>query len=221
MDLSILLKKHSHRNKPLWETADVRLARAQRNEAERTCLADRTPGKKLLRNEAAKNLKTSIHYAVTKFELLLANNQDAKPFWHYVKSKQKSKNSIGPLVKDKIGNVTEDAAERAELQSDFFSSVFTNEDQCNIPFATPRTTEELISLTFTPKLVGKCLAKTKNFAAVGPDNFPYIALKVGGSTLLAQLCQLFQLCLDPGTLPLQWRVAHVVPIFKKVTSEIR
>ena len=120
MDLLIPLKKHSHRNKPLWEIADVRLARAHRNKAERTYLADRTPGNKLLRNEAAKNLKNSIHHAVTNFELLLANNQDAKPFWHYVKSKQKSKNSIGPLVKDKIGNVTEDAAQCAELLSDFF-----------------------------------------------------------------------------------------------------
>ena len=66
MDLSIPLKKHSHRNKPLWKTADVHLARTKRNKAERTYLADRTPGNKLLRNEAAKNLKNSIHYAVTK-----------------------------------------------------------------------------------------------------------------------------------------------------------
>ena len=169
----------------------MRLARAQRNKAERTYLADRTPGNKLLRNKVAKNLKNSVHYAVTNFELLLANNQDAKPFWRYVKSKQKSKKSVGPLVKDKIGNVTEDAAECAEELSDFFSSVFTNEDRCNIPFAIPRTAEKLISLTFTPELVGKCLARTKNFAAVGPDNIPYIALKVGRSILLSQLCQLF------------------------------
>ena len=84
--------------------------------------------------------------------------------------------------------MTEDAAECAELLSDLFSSVFTNEDRCNIPFAIPQSTEELISLTFTPELVGKCLARTKNFVAVGPDNIPYIALKVGGSILLPQLC---------------------------------
>ena len=69
----------------------------------------------------------------------------------------------------------------------------------------PRTTEELISLTFTPEFVEKCLARTKNLAAVGPDNIPHIALKVGGWILLPQLSQLFQLCLDQGTLPLENR----------------
>ena len=64
INLSILLKKHTHRNKPLRETADVRLARAQRNIAKRTFLADRAPGNKLLCNEAAKNLKNSQAYTL-------------------------------------------------------------------------------------------------------------------------------------------------------------
>ena len=50
------------------------------------------------------------------------------------------------------------------LLSLFYSTVFTTENINTIPFATPRTTDELIDITFTAELVQKHVAKSNNFS---------------------------------------------------------
>ena len=215
MDFSIPYKKQASTTRPLWETAAVRFARVYRNRAERMYLACKTVENKKLRNETSQKLRNEIKKAVKNFETKISNNKNVKPFWHYVKSSRKSKPTIGPLVKNTLGNLSNSDKECAQVLSDFFSSVFTDENTTNIPFAVPQTTDELVSLTFSSDLIRECLAKTKNFSATGPDNIPYVALKAGGPVLHQQLCHLFQLCLVTATTPTQWKTAHVIPVFKK------
>jgi len=43
----------------------------------------------------------------------------------------------------------------------------------------------------------------------------FVREKEGGSILKQQQCRLFQMNLEMGYVPLQWKVAHVTPIFKK------
>ena len=50
-----------------------------------------------------------------------------KPFFQYVASKIKSRESISNLTK-KDGTLTEDDEGKAKVLSDFFGSVFTKED---------------------------------------------------------------------------------------------
>ena len=160
-------------------------------------------------------MKKAIKSAVLDFETSLANNREVKPFWHYVKSKYKTKAPIGPLVKDCSGSLTEDAEDCANTLSKFYSTVFTHENKDEIPFAVPATTDELVDITFTDELVLRNLAKMKNFSSPGPDGLPYCVLKAGSSVLVPVLCKLFQFCFDKGTIPTQWKLAHVVPIYKK------
>ena len=93
--------------------------------------------------------------------------------------------------------------------------MFTYEDHANIPFAIPHTTDELRWMKFTPDLVEKNLIKTSNFLSAAPDGIPYIVLKNGRQCLIYQLCRLYQLCLDNGYTPNQWKVAHITPVHKK------
>jgi len=55
----------------------------------------------------------------------------------------------------------------------------------------------------------------KNFSSPGPDGIPYIILKGGGSVLLQLLSILFQKLFDIGSVPIEWKIAHVTFIFKK------
>ena len=72
-----------------------------------------------------------------------------------------------------------------------------------------------MSVSFSPGILLSVLSKTNSFSSAGPDQLPYCVLKNGGYPLLSQLSRLFQLCIDIGSLPKQWKIAHVIPIFKK------
>ena len=74
-------------------------------------------------------------------------------------------------------------------------------------------------MEFTPDLVERNLIKTSTFLSAEPDGIPYIVLKNGGQCLIYQLCRLYQLCLDNGYTPNQWKVAHITPVYKKRQQE--
>ena len=152
--------------------------------------------------------------AVQQFEPMLANNSDAKPFWLYVKFKSKTRMCIGPL-QNSTGELTDNDQECAEILSDAFSSVYTNEDLKVISFAPPKTKDELVDMIFTEEIVARNLAKMKNYSSSGPDNIPYIVLKAGRSIMVKVLCQLFQLIFDYSAVPSVWKTAHVTPVYKK------
>jgi len=70
-------------------------------------------------------------------------------------------------------------------------------------------------MAFSADIIARNLHLTKNFSSCGPDNIPYIALKAGGHLLLEQLSRLFQLSFNSGSVPSQWKISCVTPIFKK------
>lgn len=212
---AVPLKKVKQRLAPLWETRKVQVARQQRNKAERRYLKMKSASNKQKRRNATKTLQQVTQEAIRDFEEKIANNQDTKPFWHYVRSKCKSRVPVGPLISKDDGRLTTTPKECAQVLCKFFSEVFTTESVQNFPFAIPKTTDSLIEINFSVELIEQTLAKARNFASPGPDNIPYIVLKGGGHFLKEQLRRLFQLSFDLGLVPSQWKVAHITPIFKK------
>ena len=51
--------------------------------------------------------------------------------------------------------------------------------------------------------------------AVGPDKIPTRLLELGAKDLAPGLTTLYQLSLDQGKLPTDWKTANVSPAFKK------
>ena len=115
-----------------------------------------------------------------QFEQMLDNNSDTTPFWHYVKSKSKTRMCVEPLL-NSAGELTDNDQECAKILSDAFSSVFTNKDLKVIPFASSKTKDELVDMIFTEEIVARNLANMKNYSSPGPDNILYVVLKAGGS----------------------------------------
>ena len=72
-----------------------------------------------------------------------------------------------------------------------------------------------MSITFSPYMIAIALSKRNDHSSLGPDNIPYTVLKNGGYHLHMQLSRLFQLCLNKGMVPMEWKAAHVTPILKK------
>ena len=83
-------------------------------------------------------------------EKKLANSKESnsRHFANYIKSKTKSKVSIGPL-KNKDGKMITEESEIAEELNGFFSSVFTEEDLNTIPLKESETNGRFCKVVIT------------------------------------------------------------------------
>ena len=71
------------------------------------------------------------------------SKKNPKSFWKYVRRQTKASPSFAPL-KTEDGNLTDDDKEKAEIWSEIFASVFTEEDVVNIPVPAPKQFEQLL-----------------------------------------------------------------------------
>ncbi|CAB4007930.1 Hypothetical predicted protein, partial [Paramuricea clavata] len=78
------------------------------------------------------------------------------------------------------------------------------------------STDPFISEVIVNELEIESLLKTLDSnKATGPDEIPARLLKVTASIIAPSLCKLFNKSLRLGTVPEEWKLANVVPVFKK------
>ena len=170
--------------------------------------------------KATKEVKKEIKKAKKKFESKLAQNikDDKKSFYAYVRSKSKARTRIGPLTGDD-GEAVEDSSDMAESFNKFFSSVFTDEDTGNVPIAdnvfSGSKEDALQDVTVRDKMIVDKLTKLRSDKAAGADAMSPWLLKEVHDLLVTPISILLRKSLDEGTVPDDWRIANVCPIFKK------
>ena len=115
--------------------------------------------------------------------------------------------------------VITDDQEMCEVLNRQYCSVFTREDTSNLPevkdtFHLGRE-YELQDIIFTKEKVESKLKKLKPSSAPGPDQiWPRVLQKLSGS-LAIPLAIIFTTCMNEGSVPPDWKLANVTPIFKK------
>jgi hypothetical protein len=202
--------------RPKWLTVEImRLIRKKKREWKTAIHYNTGPvveNYKKLEKEVSKKIKN----AKKRFEKEMAFNEDRnrKKFSNYVKSKTKSRGSIGPL-KNSNNEMTVNKQEMANILNKFFASVFTSEDKNTIPVKEKETDEVLGNVIFTREAVLQKLGDLRADSAAGPDRiFPRI-LKELRYELAGPLCTLFTKSMNTGVVPQDWKSAIVTPIFKK------
>jgi hypothetical protein len=167
-----------------------------------------------------KETANKIRNAKRGMEKELARNSDknSRKFTKYVKSKTKSRTTIGPLISEGRKVLT-GGKEMADELNRFFSSVFTIEDTTSIPMAT----EERVRLRMKPVSAKEIdilrkIRKLRKEAASGPDRISPRLLQQLESSLLLPLEIIFNKSLRAGRVPAGWKTATVTPIFKKGTK---
>ena len=125
--------------------------------------------------------------------------KNKKSFFAYVRSKQRTKEKVGPL-KDKSGQVVNEEKTAANLLNDYFSSVFTTENYANMPvptqiFTGDIQTEGLLDIEITETMVANKLEKIDVNKCPGLDEIhPKLLFEIR-KDLIKPLVDMFRLSL--------------------------
>lgn len=138
-----------------------------------------------------------------------------KLFYQYVSTKIKPKESVSNLVKDD-GSITSSDKEKAEVLNNFFSSVFTQEENDEkLPDFKYGNASQLDTVNITEEKMKKALKNLNVNKSPGPDEISSKILKELADELAWPLTYLFERTVEEGKIPNEWKEAEVKPIFKK------
>ena len=139
---------------------------------------------------------------------------NSKPFWKYIKSKRVD--NIGVSALKENGMLFDDSKSKSEILLRQFSSVFTQEDTTEpLPDIKDKSYPSINNITVEVKGVLKLLQNINVNKAAGPDGIPNKLLKACAEEVAPALTNIFQISLDTGKLPEDWKMANVTPLFKK------
>ena len=150
------------------------------------------------------------------FEWKLAGNikKNPKAFWQYTNSHLKTKVVVGQL-KDQSGIPQGEDTVKADIFNDYFSSVFTTEDQLIPELPCQGDSPGVDNIKISVEEVFQKLKAVKTTNSAGPDGIHPRVLYESANTISGPLACIFRRSLECGCAPLDWKLATVVPIFKK------
>ena len=93
--------------------------------------------------------------------------------------------------------------------------MYTREDLSTLPDLGQSPHPPMNNIVVHERGVLKLLKGLRPFKATGPDEIPAFILKQAATSLAPYLTRIFQLSLDHGKIPDEWRRANIVPIYKK------
>ena len=218
MDEHIPTKMSSTRNHQPWITGDIKRLSRRKKKAFIKARTTKNPQD----FQRYRKLKTSCKKACRQAHTTYLHNiisqdltESPKKFWSYIKGKNCDNNGVAPL-KGADGLTYSDKLIRANLLNQQFSSVFNqNEDTNSIKDKGPSPYTAMPNINITIPGVYKLLKNLKIHKATGPDSIPTRLLKTVASQIAPTLTTFFQISVNQGMLPKQWKQANVVPIFKK------
>ena len=143
-------------------------------------------------------------------------NLISKKFWTYVKHTSKS-NRI-PEVLTCGSTISSDTKTKADMFNNFFYEQFSEPSTYDTDICF--STDNEFDIDFNLSQIKALLDVINTNKACGPDEIPSIALKMCSNSLALPLSIIYNLVYNTGSLPLQWKVSNIVPIFKKGDSKI-
>jgi hypothetical protein len=159
-------------------------------------------------------LKTKCEYEKKLFD---GRKSDCKKFYNYIR-KQTTVCSEIPCLNDEDYLATSDE-QKADLLSKYFGSVFV-EDNNVMPTFDVNCESNFDSFSCDTRTMIKIVKKLKLSSSPGPDGITPLFLKNIIANIAEPLSKLFNVCLSTGHVPIDWKIAHVIPIFKKGNPQL-
>ena len=138
----------------------------------------------------------------------------------YLLTRLKTHSTINALI-NPDGNIVHSDTLKVEIFNNFFTSVFTNENISSLPvFALDATVPALSDVDITPDIVLEKLRIMQPYKSPGPDGWPSKVIKECADIICTPLSKLYSKSLSNGSLPKDWKIAYIVPIFKKGNKQL-
>ena len=215
---------------PTWKdkdrvplTKEIRDSIKKKNKAHRDWMKGTSSQEnRLLYVRERNRTKSLIRNAKKQFEKAIAMQSNPKAFWKHVRRKLKTKPGIAPLyenVEDKESIKFKDE-EKANILQTQFSSVFTKEPAGSVPLLEKRTNSTIQKLYITVAMVEEELDNLSPYKSIGPGETHPRMLKELKSIISGPIALLFNLTMERGVLPTDWKLAFVSPIHKKGSKNI-
>ncbi|CAM4589829.1 unnamed protein product [Lepidochelys kempii] len=140
-------------------------------------------------------------------------------FFKCIRSRKPAKQPVGPLDdRDTIGALKDDKVITAKL-NEFFASVFMAEDVREIPKPEPSfagdKSEEWSQIKVSLEEVLESIEKLNSNKSPGPDGIHPRVLKELKCEIAELLTMVCNLSFKSATVPNDWKISNVTPIFKK------
>ena len=144
---------------------------------------------------------------------MFSDKTNSNKFYGYVKSQMKMKCAI-PSLKKIDGSLSGTDQEKAEAFSVYFSSVLV-EDNNILPEFHFDCQERLDQFNSDVRDVIKIVMKLKPSSSPGPDGFTAGFTKNILANVANPLCIVYNKSLTDGDVPIDWKLAYIIPIFNK------
>ena len=204
-------------DKPKWLNREIIKLVRKKKRAWKNLQAHRTDHNAEIYKKLEKEVSSKIQRAKRNLEKKLANakgGNSTKTFANYIKSKTKTKTSIGPL-KNKEGKLLTENLEIANELNGFFASMFSHEDLTSMPNVHRETNEKIEFVSITRQKIVDKIKNLRENSAPGPDGITPKLLKIAAHEISLPLKLIFELSLRLHQVPSTWKHTTVVPIFKK------
>ena len=210
--------------KPKWWNKEITECLREKKQAHNNYKSNNNNENYIKFVELRRKAKKLIKQSKRSTEIHVANQSKTNPkeFFSFIRQKRVTTSSIGPIINEN-GDYTSDDEQVCCILNSFFASVFTAEDLNNIPTMPDisiNNNEILNSITVTERDVLKCIDKLKVNKSPGPDTISPRILKEAKLELVTPLTLLFNESLQSGTMPHEWKLANVTPIFKKGSKSL-
>ena len=142
--------------------------------------------------------------------------ENPRRFWSAVKHSTENRKDINFLKTN--NSYTTNNVEIANILNIFFHSVFNpkdSESSTTPPLPLKSTMGELSSIQLSQVEVVGVLRNLNSRKACGPDNIPNRLLIELAEVISTSLCDVFNMSLALGVVPLQWKMANITPVHKR------
>jgi hypothetical protein len=163
-------------------------------------------------NRAVRKCKTE-HASDIALKL---DNRTGRPWWKITNGIMgKSKAPAMPPLNDGQLSIS-DSTEKANLLNRLFvAKATTPHPEKNSPMPADVTDVHLCNIKFHPRAVSKLLRSIDTTKSAGLDGITGLVLQKCARVLCDPLTRLFQRSFDAGTLPSDWKLSKIIPVYKK------
>lgn len=137
---------------------------------------------------------------------------DPSGFWKYTKLKNKTSGYPSSMIYN--GNNASGAADITGLFADFFKDVYIEDSGISYNLSDSQNSINFGNLVLSPDQVYRGLNSVDPKKGSGPDGISPCIISKCANAILKPLCIIFNTSLISGEFPEQWKVSHLIPIFK-------